>query len=153
VKKLVREKKKAKRKGGRVARFSISMEEELLEAFDSLIARKGYSNRSEAVRDLIRNRLVVDEWEHAKGDVVAAVAVVYDHNKQIVVGRLMELQHQFQKHIVCTTHVHLDENNCLEVVILRGKPRSVREVADKLVSLRGVKHGAIMATTTGKELV
>ncbi|MFA4030223.1 MAG: hypothetical protein GDYSWBUE_001847 [Candidatus Fervidibacterota bacterium] len=138
---------------GRTARFSISMDEDLLKAFDSLILRRGYTNRSEAVRDLVRNRLVMDEWEHAKGDVVAAVAVVYDHHNRLALNRLTDMQHRFQKLIICTTHVHLDERNCLEVVILRGKSRAVREAADKLISLRGVKHGSIMATTTGKELV
>lgn len=138
---------------GKTVRFSISMDEELLKAFDGLISRKGYTNRSEAMRDLIRNRLVIDEWEHAKGDVVAAVAIIYDHNKRIVSNRLMDMQHRFQKLIACTTHVHLDEHNCLEVIILRGKSRVVREAADKIVSLRGVKHGSVMATTTGKRLV
>lgn len=138
---------------GKTLRFSISMDEELANAFDKLIERKGYTNRSEAVRDLVRNRLVADEWEHAKGDVVATVAIVYDHHKRELQARLTDLQHQYQKHIICSTHVHLDERNCLEVVILRGRPALIRAAAEKLISTRGVKHGAIMATTTGKELV
>ena len=133
-------------------RFSISMEASLLEAFDGLITRKGYTNRSEAVRDLVRDYLVQHEWQEEEQEVVGAVALVYDHHVRELTHALVGLQHQAEAEVVCSTHVHLDEHHCLEVIVLRGRPGNVRQVADQLIGTRGVKHGRLMTTTTGKDL-
>lgn len=133
-------------------RFSVSMEASLLKAFDDLIARKGYTNRSEAIRDVLRDYLVQHEWQEEDREVVGAVALVYDHHVRELTHALIELQHHAEADVVCSTHVHLDEHHCLEVIVLRGRPGSVRQVADRLIGTRGVKHGRLMTTTTGRGL-
>lgn len=133
-------------------RFSVSMEASLLEAFDTLIARKGYTNRSEAVRDVVRDYLVQHEWQDENQEVVGAVTLVYDHHLRELTHALIELQHHAEADVICSTHVHLDEHHCLEVIVLRGQAGNVRQVADRLIGTRGVKHGRLMTTTTGKGL-
>jgi CopG family nickel-responsive transcriptional regulator len=134
-------------------RFSISLEGGLLKAFDAYIDSMGYTSRSEAVRDLIRDRLVVREWEDPAAEGVGVVTLVYDHHRRDLPERLTELQHRFFKEIVSTTHIHLDRHNCLEVIIVRGEARRLQSIADLLISTKGVKHGRLLATTTGKSLV
>lgn len=135
-----------------VKRFGVSIDEGLVEKFDDLIARKGYENRSEALRDLIRDSLVDQGWQNAETQAVGVVTVVYDHDQQDLSHRLMHLQHHFENVIVSTLHVHLDEHNCLEAVVLKGKSGEIQKVADLLTSAKGVKHGKLVATTTGAEL-
>lgn len=133
-------------------RYTVSMDSRLLERFDKLIGQRGYQNRSEAVRDLIRNALVEEQWGEPKEKVAATVTLVYDHHASSVAERLTELQHHHGGIVVAATHVHLDNDNCLEVVILRGKCGDVQALANELLAVRGVKHGKIVPTTEGREL-
>jgi CopG family nickel-responsive transcriptional regulator len=135
-----------------LVRFGISLPRTLMEAFDRQIRRKGYRTRSEAVRDLMRDDLVAEAWEERGGEVVGTITVVYDHATREITRALTDLQHRFHSHILCATHVHLDPRHCLEVIVVRGEAERVREIADHLISTRGVKHGKLVCTTTGREL-
>ena len=132
--------------------LSPSLDEELLEPFDALCAVKGYSNRSEAIRDLIRKALVAEEWQQADGQGAGTLTLVYDHHKNDLARRLTQMQHDEHDIIIATLHVHLDHHNCLEVLILKGEAARVRALADKLISCKGVKHGTFSGTTTGQDL-
>jgi len=136
-----------------VVRFGVSTDERLLDRFDALIAEKGYVNRSEAVRDLIRNALVEDEWSQGDAQAVGTVTLVYDHHSTDLSDKLTEHQHSHHQEIVSTLHIHLDSHNCLEVVVLRGVARDIRRIADGLIGTKGVKHGKFVASTTGDGLV
>ena len=135
-----------------VARCGISLDPKLLARFDELIAELGYANRSEAIRDLIRDRLVAEEWKRGGTEAVATVSLVYDHDELDLPKRLTEMQHEHHPAVVSTLHVHLDRHNCLEVLVLRGRGARIRSLGEKLISAKGVKHGRIMLTTTGREL-
>ena len=136
----------------KVLRFGVSMVPELLDKFDRLIKAKGYTNRSEAVRDLVRDHMVENEWEEAKGEVVGTVTLVYSHHVHDLSDKLNDIQHNYCKTVISTTHIHLDEHNCLEVLILKGKSEEVKLIADRLISTKGVKHGKLAMTSTGKGL-
>jgi CopG family nickel-responsive transcriptional regulator len=131
------------------ARFSVSVDERLLKQFDSLTRREGFPTRSEAITDCMHQRLVAREWA-AGEEVAGAVALVYDHHRAALVGRLMSIQHDFGNIVVSTQHIHLDHDNCLELVVVRGKARDIRNLVSRLKSVKGFKHHALMATTTGK---
>ncbi len=135
-----------------VVRFGISADDRLLQRFDSLIAEKGYVSRSEAIRDLIRNALVEDQWSRGDEDTVGTVTLVYNHHTRDLADKLTEHQHSHHDAIVSALHVHLDAHHCLEVVVLRGKAREVKRLADELVGTKGVKHGKLVTTTTGEGL-
>ena len=135
-----------------IVRFGVSLEKELLEKFDILIKEKKYSNRSEAIRDLIRENLVKREWVEGK-EVAGAITLVFDHHKRDLVNNLTGIQHDFHQLIISSQHIHLDHDNCLEIIVVRGKPTEVRELADKLRAAKGVKYGSLSIATTGKELV
>jgi CopG family nickel-responsive transcriptional regulator len=135
-----------------VARVGISMDPRLLAQFDERIARKGYANRSEAIRDLVRADLVAQEWERARGEVVATISLVYDHHLQQLSRRLTGFQHQHHRTVLSSLHVHLDKDNCLEVLIVKGKESEIRSFADHLIATKGVKHGRLTLATTGKRL-
>jgi len=135
-----------------IIRFGVSLEKELLEKFDRLIKEKKYSNRSEAIRDLIRENLVKREWTEGK-EVAGSITLVFDHHKRELMNTLTDIQHDFYQLIISSQHVHLDHDNCLEIIVVRGKPRGVKELADKLRATKGVKYGALSIATTGKELV
>ena len=137
---------------GKLTRFGVSLDEELLEPFDALCAVKGYSNRSEAIRDLIRKALVAEEWQQADGQGAGTLTLVYDHHKNDLARRLTQMQHDEHDIIIATLHVHLDHHNCLEVLILKGEAARVRALADKLISCKGVKHGTFRGTTTVQDL-
>jgi len=137
---------------GKIERFSVSLEGELLKAFDAYLDQMGYTSRSEAVRDLIRDKLVVKEWQDPKAEGVGVVTLVYDHHRRDLPEKLTELQHRFFREILSTTHIHLDTHNCLEVIIVRGQARKIQSIADLLISTKGVKHGRLLATTTGRTL-
>ncbi|HEY8346225.1 MAG TPA: nickel-responsive transcriptional regulator NikR [Symbiobacteriaceae bacterium] len=134
-----------------LVRFGISMNAQLLAKFDEAIARRGYSNRSEAIRDLIRNYLVEEEWQDGDAEVAGTVTLVYDHHSSVS-EVLRDLQHDHHAHVVSTLHVHQDADHCLEVVVLRGRARHIKELADRLIALKGVKIGRLTIATTGKEL-
>ena len=136
--------------GGEMARFGVSMSSRLLERFDELIAAQGYTNRSEAIRDLVRDRLVESDWEPNKGKVAGVVAMVYDHEMRMLGDRLTGLQHQLGHLVVSTLHIHLDDRDCLEVVVMSGLGDEVRELANRLLSLKGVKHGRLLMTGTAE---
>ncbi len=135
-----------------VERFSVSMNAELLKRFDEHIGRKGYPNRSEAIRDLVRNALVEEQWNRPNEKLAATVTLVYDHHKRELAERLAHIQHHHGGLVVAATHVHLDNDNCLEVVILRGVSEQVRQLAELLIAQKGVKHGRATYTTEGKNL-
>jgi CopG family transcriptional regulator, nickel-responsive regulator len=129
-------------------RVSLAIEKELIERFDALIARDGKANRSEAIRDLIRNRLIEEETSIGRGEMVASVTIVYDHHKRELADRLLSAGHDHHKAVLASMHVHLDEVNCLEVVALRGKAKDVRHLAEHLIGMKGVKHGKLVLTST-----
>ena len=137
---------------GEVVRFGISADDRLLQRFDALIAEKGYVNRSEAIRDLIRNSLVEDQWARGDEEAVGTVTLVYNHHTRDLADKLTEHQHSHHDAIVSALHVHLDAHHCLEVVVLRGKAREVKRLADELIGTKGVKHGKLVSTTTGEGL-
>ena len=132
-------------------RFSISLDEQLLEQFDDYIRPRGYSNRSEAVRDLIRKVLVNEEWEQ-DSEVVGVVSIVYNHHQPQLQEKITELQHKYHQLITSTTHVHMEHHNCLEVTIVKGRATRVRELAENLMALRGVKDGNLAMSSTGGHL-
>lgn len=136
-----------------LVRFGISIDSRLLDRFDALNAARGYVNRSEAIRDLIRNALVQAEWETGDAEAVGTVTLVYDHHASDLADRLTEQQHTHHDAILSTLHIHLDESNCLEVIVLRGAAARIRRIADVLIGTKGVKHGKFVATTTGEGLV
>lgn len=135
-----------------LTRFGISLDERLLGDFDRLIKRKGYTSRSEAIRDLIRDNLVREQWEIGKADAVGTITLVYNHETRELADKLTDLQHDHYDRIVSTLHVHLDAHHCLEVLVVRGKAAELKKIADKLIGTRGVKHGTFSATTEGKAL-
>jgi CopG family nickel-responsive transcriptional regulator len=133
-------------------RIGVAIEADLLKKFDDLIARRGYTNRSEAFRDLIRDELVERAWERPDATVVGTVTLVYDHHTRLLSDKLTEMQHEAYHHVVSALHVHLDHDNCLEVLIVKGKAGQVRKLADALIATKGVKHGRLTITSTGAEL-
>jgi CopG family nickel-responsive transcriptional regulator len=127
------------------------MDEKLLGQFDEYLVRRKYSNRSEAIRDLIRSVLVNEEWEQ-DSEVVGVVTLVYNHHQPQLQEKITELQHEYHHQITSTTHVHMDHHNCLEVTIVKGRASQVRELAEKLIALRGVKNGNLTMSSTGGHL-
>jgi len=132
-------------------RFGVSISFELLERFDKLIESKGYVNRSEAIRDLIRDNLVEYEWEEDL-ETIGAVTIVYDHHISELSDLLTSIQHDYHTMVISSMHIHIDHHNCLEVIIIKGKGSKVKDIADRLISTKGVKHGKLIMTTTGKGL-
>jgi len=135
-----------------IARFGVSLPRELLERFDVLIRSMGYENRSEAIRDLIREKLVEQEWEVPDEEIFAIALLVYDHHMMSVSTRLMNLQHKYTQNVVSTLHVHIDEHNCLEVVVMKGQGQQICRLGEKLLSLKGVKYGKLNFGTTGRKI-
>jgi CopG family nickel-responsive transcriptional regulator len=132
----------------KLTRFGISIDQLLLEHYDQLIADKGYANRSEAIRDLIRNALIEEQVTHdADRETVGTVTLVYDHHTRDLSEKLTEHQHSHHDAIVSTLHVHLDAHNCLEVIVVRGSAAHIKRLADELIGTRGVKHGKLVLTT------
>ena len=136
-----------------VKRFGVSMDAVLLEKFDTLISEKGYNNRSEAIRDIIREKLVGEEWKSEKGEKVGTVTLVFNHHKRGISDSLNDIQHHMNRYIISTMHVHLDEDNCLEVIVVKGAAKKIINLVDKLIGLKGVKHGRFVMTTTGRDIV
>lgn len=135
-----------------LSRIGVAIDSNLLEKFDRHIEQRGYTNRSEAFRDLIRDELVQKMAESPESSVVGTVTLVYDHHVRMLSDKLMDLQHEYHRAILSTLHVHLDHDNCLEVVVVRGKAGAVQKIADALISTKGVKHGRLTITTSGAEL-
>lgn len=132
---------------GDTTRFGISIDENLLASFDKLIDAKGYQNRSEAIRDLIRSSLVELKLETGEEEMVGTVTLVYNHHVRDLADKLTEHQHQHHHEVISSLHVHLDEHNCLEVLVLRGKSSVIKKIADELIGVKGVKHGKLVMTS------
>ena len=135
-----------------LSRIGVAIDTDLLDKFDKLIGQRGYTNRSEAFRDLIRDELVEKTWESPESQVVGTVTLVYDHHVRMLNEKLTSIQHDYHHAILSTLHVHLDHDNCLEVLVVKGRAGDVRKVADVLISTKGVKHGRLTITTSGAEL-
>jgi CopG family nickel-responsive transcriptional regulator len=135
-----------------IVRFGVSIDEELLSRFDEEIVRRGYANRSEAIRDLIRERLVREEWR-AGQEVVGVITLVYDHHVRELESKITDIQHDHHSKVLSAMHIHLDHDNCLEIIAVKGEGAEIAELAAKLIGLKGVRHGRLTATTTGKDLV
>lgn len=134
-----------------LVRTGVSIEQDLLKDFDKLIAKRGYSNRSEALRDLIRDALVSEQVSDNK-PVVATLSMVYDHHRPALTEKLTQAQHHNHGNVLAATHVHLDDENCFEVILMKGPAGEVKHLADHMLSLRGVKHGKLVMTSTGKRV-
>jgi len=130
-----------------LVRFGVSMDRDLLVTLDRIIEHRGYANRSEAIRDLIRAEQVRQTWEGGRGPVIATLTLVYDHHVREVGQRLTNLQHDHDDLVHSTMHVHLTHRMCLEVIVMRGDPRQIERLADQLIAARGVKHGRLVATS------
>jgi len=134
-----------------LVRFGVSLEKELLAHFDSHLKVKKYTNRSEAIRDLIRADLVKKEWQE-NDRVCGAITLVYNHHKRELLNHLMDIQHDYHDNILSTQHLHLDEDNCLEIIAIKGKASRIQDLYGKLKSAKGVKHAAFAEATTGGRL-
>lgn len=132
-------------------RTGISLDSELLRRFDRVICKRGYKNRSEAIRDLVRDYAVAEDVEEDR-TVVGTLTLVYDHHRPKLSAQLLAVQHHAQALVLAATHVHLDRKHCLEVVLMKGRSSQVRRIADQILTLRGVKHGKLVLTTRGKGL-
>ncbi len=138
---------------GTLTRFSVAMDEDLLARFDALVERRGDGrNRSEAVRDLVRDALVESAWEDSAGEIVGTITMVFDHHASDLSEKLDAVQHAHHDKIVSAMHVHLDAHNCLEVIVIRGGSADVSAIADTLLGTKGVKHGKLVMTTSGHGL-
>jgi CopG family nickel-responsive transcriptional regulator len=133
-------------------RFGVSIEDVLLRRFDGLLAAKGYGSRSEAIRDLIRDLLVSEEWEAGTEETAGTITIVYSHDTRELTETLTDLQHRHHAAIVSTMHIHLDNHNCLEVLIVRGRGKEIKKIADRLIGTKGVIHGKLTLTTTGNNI-
>lgn len=135
----------------KLTRFGVSLDQKLLQMFDRHIQRRRYTNRSEALRDLIRDNLVGEEWDEDK-ETVGTVTFVYDHHVRDLTRKLTDIQHDSQGRILSGMHVHLDHDHCLEVLVVKGRGSDIKKLADALISVKGVKHGKLTMTTSGKTL-
>ena len=135
-----------------LCRIGVALSGDLLEKFDRLIADRGYTNRSEAFRDLIRNELVQEVWKSSDSEVFGTVTLVYDHHTRLITDKLTELQHQYHSAVLSSLHVHLDHHNCLEVILVRGKASLVQKLSNALIAAKGVKHGRLTVTASGHDL-
>ena len=134
-----------------IVRFGVSLEKALLDRFDHLIREKRYSSRSEALRDMIRQELVRKEWQENR-DVAGAITFIFDHHQRDLLNKLTDIQHDFQKLIISTQHIHLDHDNCLEIVAVKGRAREVKRLSDMLTAVKGIRHGSLSMSSTGKEI-
>ncbi len=134
----------------RLVRFGISLEKELLRNFDKHIREREYRNRSEAIRDLIREEFVKKEWSEDK-EVAGTTTLIYNHHKRELVNKLTDIQHDFHKLIISGQHIHLDHDNCLETVVAKGRSKDIEKLAYKLKSTKGVKYGALTMATVAKK--
>ena len=130
----------------KITRFGVSIEPDLLKKFDKIIRMEGYTNRSEAIRDLVRNNLIREENKNPNAESIGTLTIIYDHHTGNLTYKLLDLQHDHTKEIMSTTHIHIDHNNCLEVLVLKGKTGKIKKLADNIKSLKGIKHGELVIT-------
>lgn len=136
-----------------LVRFSVAMPEDLLIGFDELVSRRGIAkNRSEVIRDLVRDALVDEEWDNPEQEIVGTLTMVYSHHASDLTEKLDSIQHSHHDQIISSMHVHLDAHNCLEVIAMRGSSEGIKLISDALLGVKGVKHGRLTTTTTGKYL-
>ena len=133
-------------------RFGISLDSDLLQQFDVLIAEKKYANRSEAIRDLLRDALIQNDWEKEQGELIGTITLIYDHHAHDLSEKLVSVQHDYEKNIISTMHIHLDHDNCLEVLAVKGEAKEIITCANELIGLKGIKHGKLVTSTSGKHL-
>jgi len=136
----------------KVVRFSVSVYPELLSKFDAFIKEKGYANRSEAFRAILKKELIEEEWQEEERETIGVLTLVYDHHKSDLVEKLMDAQHRFHPLIITTLHIHLDEDNCVEAVFIKGKVREIKEVEKTLSLIKGIKFQNLALATMGKEI-
>ena len=134
-----------------LVRFCVSLEKGLLKKFDRHIKQKKYPNRSEAFRDLIRRELIGKEWQSGR-EVAGAITLIYDHHRRELLNKLTDIQHDFQNIVISAQHVHLDHDNSLELILIKGKIREVLELESKMKSIKGVMHSALARSTLGRDL-
>jgi CopG family nickel-responsive transcriptional regulator len=137
---------------GELIRYGVSIDRSLSRKFDSLIKAKGYANRSEAIRDLIRDRLVEEQWEAGDEESIGVITLLYDHQQRELSRKLTHCQHHHYTQTISSLHVHLDGSNCLEVIVMRARAAAIRKAADLLIGTKGVKHGKLIMTSTGRKL-
>jgi CopG family transcriptional regulator, nickel-responsive regulator len=130
----------------KITRFGVSIEPDLLKKFDKIIKKEGYTNRSEAIRDLVRRDLIREENKDPNAESIGTLTMIYDHHTGNLTNKLLDLQHDHTKEILSTTHIHIDHNNCLEVLVLKGKTGKIQKLADNIKSLKGIKHGELVIT-------
>jgi CopG family nickel-responsive transcriptional regulator len=131
---------------GKIVRFGVSIESDLLKKYDKIIKKEGYTNRSEALRDIIRKNLITEKSKDPNEIAIGTLTMIYDHHVGTLTDRLLNLQHDHTKEILVTTHVHIDHHNCLEVLVLRGKIGEIQILADKIKAQKGIKHGELVIT-------
>ncbi len=136
----------------KVARFSVSLNKRLLQELDHMCREKGYDNRSLAIADMVRAHLVEHRQQMGKGEIAGSITLVYDHHKHHLQDLLTDLQHEHREVIISALHCHLDHDNCLEILAVRGKAADIKRLADELIAARGVKHGKLTITGTGKDM-
>ncbi len=128
-------------------RFGVSISSELLKKFDKKIEERMYTNRSEAIRDLIRDFLVEEEWKDPNEQIIGSLTLIYDHDVSGISDELTDLQHSAEAKVLSSMHLHLDKHNCMEIIAIKGKAKEVKETSDKLISRKGVKHGKLVMTS------
>ncbi len=134
-----------------LVRFGVSIDKDLLKKFDTLIKSRSYTNRSEAFRDMIRKELVESKWE-ITNEIAGALTIIYNHHKRELLSKITDIQHKFQKVIISSTHIHLDHDNCMEIIALIGNPDTIKKLADSLKAIKGVKNGVLSVVATREEL-
>ena len=130
----------------KITRFGVSIEPDLLTKFDKSIKKKGYTNRSEALRDLIRKNIILEENTDPTTEGLGTLTMMYDHHAGPLTQKLLEIQHDHHHEILTTTHIHVDHQNCLEVLVLQGKTGELQKLADRITALKGIKHGELVLT-------
>ena len=135
----------------KLIRFGVSMEEGLLKEYDKIIKKKSYKNRSEALRDLVRHFLVEEKLSKDNKDSIGVITLVYNHHQRDLDSKLNEIQHNKASRILSSLHIHLDYHNCLQVIVITGRSREIRELSDELISEKGVLHGTISFTNANPE--
>ncbi len=131
-------------------RYGVSIGRSLSRRFDRLIKAKGYANRSEAIRDLIRDSLVEEEWQGGDEETIGVITILYNHQQRELSGKLTHSQHHYHAETISSLHVHLDSSNCLEVVVMRAPAATIKKAAEQLIGTKGVKHGKLIMTSTGR---
>ncbi len=134
-----------------IFRFGVSLPRTLIEKFDKLIKDNKYTNRSEALRDMIRQELIKKEWQEGK-ETVGAITLIYNHNKRDILNKITDTQHDFQKEIISTQHIHLDHDNCLEIVAVKGNSKKIIDLTNTLKSINGIKHTTLSMSSTGENI-